>query len=291
MRRLRESAAQQKLKHQCVTSIILILNAKWMVPLYHPLGRILILFQDNIPSLLWTIYVMPKSHTFQHIQTNHHNLSCLLIYIPRYSFLSLWVASWSHLVHEFELYLSQQLLRAGKMIYDVGCWRQFWFCHCWACLVLSLLNFHWFQQNSFFINSDNSYCNSVDMAYNNHSEDDIHYYAAINIYNSNHCPVLAKIKSPWCTHQSSPPSCIPRSLSKRKPEDGFATAWGRNNPEWLPHHIFNVRYRNFIPFYSTWMFIEQGQHNWQITQCWLAMRFLLNEHSNIWKPQQLLPSV
>lgn len=98
----------------------------------------------------------------------------IIIFLPfdihthRYSFLSLWVNSWLHLVHEFGLHLSQQSFRAGKMTCDVWCWSQFWFCHCWVCLALSLLKFHWFHQNLFSINPYNSYCNNVDMAYSNH---------------------------------------------------------------------------------------------------------------------------
>jgi len=39
----------------------------------------------------------------------------------------------------------------------------------------SPLHFAWFYQSSSFINLDDSYCNTIDMAYSNYSTDDIQW--------------------------------------------------------------------------------------------------------------------
>ena len=59
-------------------------------------------------------------------------------------------------------------------------------------LVPSLLYFAQFYQTSFFINLDDSYCNTVDITYNNYSNDDIQWqgYIAINSIQFNLLAVL-----------------------------------------------------------------------------------------------------
>ena len=65
-------------------------------------------------------------------------------------------------------------------------------CMLQSVLVPSLLHFTWFCQSSFFINLGDSYCNTIDIAYNNCSSDDTQWqgYIAINIIQFNSLAVL-----------------------------------------------------------------------------------------------------
>ena len=88
-------------------------------------------------------------------------------------------------------------------------------------LVPSLLHFTQFCQSSFFINLSNSYCNTINIAYNNYNDDDIQWqdYIAINIIltlNPKHSTVPAtkkKVNSvPAETRTISTPYSIPFTL-------------------------------------------------------------------------------
>ena len=56
----------------------------------------------------------------------------------------------------------------------------------------SLLHFAQFCQSSFFINLGDSYCNTIDIAYNNYNNNEIQWqgYIAINIIQFNSLAVL-----------------------------------------------------------------------------------------------------
>ena len=128
---------------------------------------------------------MPRSHTFQYTPINHHHLTCLLIYTHRYHSLSLRtiplkcpLSSFSPWLWAPSVTVVLQGRRDGVWCWMVACGSHFWFHHRCACLVLSLLHFAEFHQNSFFINLGHFYCNTVDMAY---SSDDLQYYITIQI--------------------------------------------------------------------------------------------------------------
>jgi len=65
----------------------------------------------------------------------------------------------------------------------------------------------------------------------------------IMLYNSNHWLFSPNVKSPlgytsnFAIFLHYSPSA-PRSLRKSNPMDGFTFAWGRNNPDSLPKHVF-----------------------------------------------------
>lgn len=151
---------------------------------------------------------MPKSHTFQYIVTSHH-LSCLLIYTHKYSFLSLWVVSWIHLIHELGLHLSgwspsgqkrwSVMLDAEASSGPVTA-ELVWFCHYWNFTGFIRIKFSLIQIILTVIMLIWNTAIIMEMKYS--------IMQQLTSYNSNHCPVLAKIKPPWGTHQSSPPSCI-----------------------------------------------------------------------------------
>jgi len=103
------------------------------------------------------------------------------------------------------------------------------YCMLMSFLVPSPLHFGRFHQSSFFINLGDSYCNTIDIAYNKYSSNDIQWqaYRAINIIQFNSLSVLTQNQIPvrytpdFPTLLHHPPGA-PRSLSKSNSTDRLA---------------------------------------------------------------------
>ena len=183
------------------------------IALYQLLGRQLTLSQlkqDSIHPLFYTIDVMLSSHTFSYILINHHHLSSPLrhmnndIYIythtQRYYSFSSWVMFIKHLSSSISFRLrapsvipvclgrrngaksSQSVEQnwasvqcdeqmtsdaAGGWCAPLDC------CMLESVLVPSLLCFAQFYHSSFLLDPSDSYCSTMDIAYNNYNNDNI----------------------------------------------------------------------------------------------------------------------
>jgi len=108
-------------------------------------------------------------------------------------------------------------------------------------LVLSPLHFAQFHQSLSFINLDDSYCNTTDMAYGNYSSDDILWqgYIVINIIPFNLSAILIqnqihmRYTLDYTIIPHHPPNAS-RSLCKSNLMDRFTFGCGGTNPHWFP---------------------------------------------------------
>ena len=97
--------------------------------------------------------------------------------------------------------------------------------------VPSPLHFTRFHQSSAFIDLGDSYCNTIDVAYGNCSNDDIQWlqYSSMYIIHFNSLAILTQDQTPLRHTLNFPilphhPPSAPRSWSKSNPVDGFAFA-------------------------------------------------------------------
>lgn len=123
--------------------------------------------------------------------------------------------------------------------------------------------FLWFHQNSFVILLGDSCCHTIDMAYSNHSRDDIQHYIAISITQFKFWAILTQYQIPLRYILNFPnlsryPS-TPRSLSKSNPSDGFTFVWGRNNPECLSQLVLTLCWLTRWPFLSVYPSTHRSQ--------------------------------